>query len=206
MAKFKMGFRNRPVQEQLDICERAVKNIVALAPQKRVDVDMDRLQDAVAAARANENHIAALRAELKAGLARRNEQLGWARNVVTWACAATAMRTEQTPQELLALGLTLEKPKTPIGLPEAPVSVRAESGREGEVTFRWKRPMRRCVFEVEFRAESSQEDGWQKTEMCCQQCCTIKGLASGLKHLFRTRAHNAQGTGPWSQSASARVK
>src|SRR5262245_10636672 len=132
-TKFKLGFRNRTVLEQLDICERAVTNVSALPPEKRQNINLPRLQDTVAAARACDNRIAALRAELKSELACRDDLMEQARNEVYFAWTVAAWQTDLTPAGFLGIGLALEKPKRPIGLPAAPEDVRAESTVEGAV-------------------------------------------------------------------------
>jgi hypothetical protein len=207
MQRFKLGFRNKSALEQLVICERTLANLAGKPEQQ---TDPQHLTDAsatVAAVRASHGRIAQLRGELKSEITRRNQLLGTARNQVTRACLGTAVKVGFEPGKLMEAGLELEKPKTvPVGKPAAPDNFRGEpTDNEGEARLRWRRPLRRCTFEVEFRPDAV-PDGWTRSDPCFRQTCLVKGLVSGVKYWFRVRAANAHGEGPWSNPVAVRVK
>ena len=206
MARHKLGFRNRSVTEQLSICERVVASLTGAAAEQLSNINLPAVSSAVAAARASDARVRSLQAELKAERARCQALMREARTQVTRAGGMAASNAAFDPQKMLAAGLELESPKLPVGRPAAPGSVRAEPLAEpGAVQLRWERPLRRCVFEVECRAESAAENAWASCGVNMQQRQIVRDLTPGVKYWFRVRAINAHGPGPWSQMAGARV-
>lgn len=207
MQKYKLSFRNRSALEQITICERAVANLARTPEEQRVNVTLPDVSDAVAAARASHDRIQSLKSELRMETTQRNARLRVAREKVTHASGLVAVNVAFQPQAMLAAGLELEAPKLPVGKPAAPGNLRAEPlAQDGAVRLRFARPVRRCVFEVQSKADSPDQPEWQLTDSCLCQSCVINGLTAGVKYWFRVRAVNAHGKGPWSNLASARVR
>ena len=207
MKKYKIGFRNRSALEQINICERAIANLAKTPEEHRFNVALPEVSATIAAARASHDRVQVLKSELRTETTRRKELLRVARQRVSQTCALVASNVAFEPQKMLAAGLELEAPKLPIGKPAAPGDLRAEPhDQDGAVRLRFERPVRRCTFEIEFRADSTNETEWNRYDPCLRQSCVVKGLASGVKYWFRVRALNAHGAGPWSNLASARVR
>lgn len=208
MQHFKLGFRNRTVQEQLSICERALAGMADLPEEQRLLMHYAPAREAVTALRDCHNRVEMLRSELKGEVARRKELLRESRDRVTRSALGLQSCVEKDPAKLLAAGLDLAAPKSiALGKCPAPESFRAEMhALEGAIKLRWKYSMRRCVFAIEYRADTSEENAWQQSEIGTQRSRTVKGLTPGVKYWFRVRAHGALGAGPWSNPVSARPR
>jgi len=207
MQRFKLGFRNKSALEQLALCERTVTSMAAKPEYQFDPAQVTDAQGAVTALRASHERIAQLRTELKTEISHRSELLREARNKVSRASLGVSVKVSGDPSKLMAAGLELEKPKTiPVGKPAAPDHFSGEpTASEGEARLRWRRPLRRCWFQIECRLDTA-PDGWSMVESCGQQTCVIKGLVSGGKYWFRVCAVNAHGEGPWSNPVAVRVK
>jgi hypothetical protein len=205
MQSYKLKFRNRPLLEQLTHCERHVENISLLPVEQRVQVDLPQVTASVGAARASFDLVESLRSQLKAEVTRRNELMRAARVETERAVGFVALNTGMQPAAMLAAGLDLKAAKSPVGLPGmvTEFTVKPDTD-EGIVRLKWKRPLRRCVFTVQFRTEG--ETGWKDQRTIVATKHVIPGLKSGVKYWFRVCAVNAHGSGPWSQPVSARVK
>jgi hypothetical protein len=208
MQQFKLGFRNRTALEQLNICERVVAGIATLPEELRTEARNLETIATVSALRDSHNRVEMLRSELKGEVSRRKDLLREARNRVTGAALGIRGYVNAEPAKLLAAGLDLAAPKTVLlGKCPAPENLRAEThALEGVVKLRWKYSMRRCVFAIEFRAESCDEKDWQQYEIRGKRSLLVKGLTSGVKYWFRVRAHGTLGEGPWSNPVCARVR
>ena len=207
MQHHKLSFRNQSVPDQILLCERAVANVAKLPAEQRMQVDIVGATNAVAAARASHDHIATLRVELRTEIARRKSLLVVARLAAQRATGMVAINVSFNPQAMVNAGLELERPKRPIGKPDAPGNLRAAPhDLDGAVKLRWERPVRRCVFDIEMRPDGTGEDAWRRCDPCTRQTKVVKELESGVKYWFRVRAINAHDTGPWSNVVSARVK
>ena len=207
MQRFKLTFRNKSALEQLCLCERTV---AAIAASGLPHTDFTQVMDAqatVGALRASHARVDSLRAELRSELSRRNELLASARQQVMRASLGLACAVSFDPSKLLAAGLDLEKPKTaPVGIPAVPDHFSAmPTASEGEVRLKWKRTVRRCHFQIEYRKDD-EPDNWVFTDTSLRQTCALEGLVSGVKYWFRIRACNAHGASAWSGLATARVK
>jgi len=207
MQRFKLGFRNKSPLEQLCLCERTVNAIAASGLPQTDPQHLTDAQGTVAALRTSHERVDSLRAELKCELSRRNELLHTARNQVTRASLGLACAVSFEPSKLLAAGLDLEKPRTaPVGVPAALDHFSAApTASEGEVRLKWKRTVRRCSFQIEYRRDD-EPDNWVFTDTSLRQTCRLEGLVSGVKYWFRVRACNAHGASAWSGLATARVK
>ena len=207
MQRFKLTFRNKSALDQLCLCERTVSAIAASGLPQTDPQYLTDAQATVGALRTSHERVDSLRAELRSELSRRNELLRTARNQVTRASLGLACAVSFEPSKLLAAGLDLEASKTaPVGLPAMPDHLRGEpTDNEGEVKLTWRRTVRRCAFEIEYRADH-EPDGWKRANSSYRQTCRIEGLVSGVKYWFRLRACNAHGASAWSNLATARPK
>ena len=207
MQRFKLGFRNKSLLEQLCLCERTVAAIAASGLPQTDPAYLTDAQATVSALRTSHERVDSLRAELKTELTRRNDLLRTARNQVTRASLGLACAVSFEPVKLLAAGLDLEKPRTaPVGLPAPPDHFSATTtASEGEVRLKWKRTVRRCSFQIEYRRDDEPEN-WKMANLSLRQTCVIAGLVSGVKYWFHVRACNAHGGSAWSGLATARPK
>jgi hypothetical protein len=208
MQRFKLGFRNKSALEQLVICEKVVAGFVNLSEEQQARPDYVEATATVAALRASHLRVQSLRAELAAEIKNRKDLLRAARNRVTGSALGISLHVNADPAKLLASGLDLAAPTTiRYGRCAAPENLRAEThALDGVVKLRWEHSLRRAVFAIEYRAESSDEKDWKQYEICARRSCMVKGLTSGVKYLFRVNAYNAHGPGPWCNWVSARVR
>ncbi len=206
MSAFKLGFRNRSVDEKLIICDRKIK---AVADGPANHYDAPKLADAqavVAEARASRERLGSLEAETRAERSRYQALVQTACGKVTRLYHNVASKVDLKPEKMRASGLELPAPKRPLGVAAAPGNLRAEDHEmEGVVRLRWERPQRRCTFLVEFTSDESAKSGWTQCEVCSRQSCLVKNLKPGAKYWFRVRAVNSHGTSPWSDPACVRV-
>jgi hypothetical protein len=206
MARHKLGFRNLSALEQLEICDRTIAGMSRSPEEHHAAAKLTEATATVTAARASYERVERLKLQLRAEVAERNRLLHAARQQTTWSAGMMACHCAANPGKLLAAGLQLEQPKLPIGKPDAPLSVCATAhALEGAVHLRWKRPVRRCTFEIECRTDARPDAVWVSCAHVVQQSTILKGLESGVKYQFRVRAINSHGFGPWSQTANVRV-
>jgi hypothetical protein len=207
MKRFKLGFGNKTLLEQINICRGVVAGIGKLPAGQRQALARHPVADSVAEAAAAHAEVEALTTALKAALARRSKKVRAMRERTTDAATELMAATGGDPAVLLAAGLGIVKDKQPVGVPGMPALLRVLSTDfECRVRLRWKRPVRRCVFLVETTTDRAARTGWKQAAICVKQTCDVSGLASGRKYWFRVAASNAHGQGPWSQPVSARVK
>lgn len=207
MQRFKLTFRNKSALEQLCLCEQTLHGIVASGLPQTDPQHLTDAQATVAALRISHERVDSLRMEWKSELSRRKQLLAAAREQVTRASLGLACAVNHEPSKLLAAGLDLEGSKTVrIGVPAAPDHLSATStDGEGEVRLRWRRTVRRCAFQIEYRADH-EPDGWKTIDPSYRQTRRVEGLVSGVKYWFRLRACNAHGASAWSNLATARPK
>jgi hypothetical protein len=207
MKRFKLGFGNKTVLEQINICRRVASGIGKLPAGQRqalvrhpVAVSVEEATEAVAG-------VEVLKSALRAGLVKRDKQVAAMRHHTTTAALLINMMTGGDPAALLAAGVGVKKAKQPVGLPGAPMQLRVLSTDfEGKVRLRWKRPVRRCAFIIQITTDRAARTGWKQAAISVKQTCDVTGLAGWKKYWFRVSAINAHGQGPWSQPVSARVK
>lgn len=207
MQRFKLGFRNKSVLEQLAICDRALAGLTANIATHADASLVTKAQATVDALRASQERVNSLQAALKSELSRRNELLRQARKQVTNASLGGAIGVQFDPAKMLGLGLELEKPKSVrVGLPPVPEDFHAEPmANEGAVRLTWRRTLRRDWFEISYSTDPNATE-WQLMDTSFRQSCVIEGLVSGQKYWFRVRAANTNGRSAWSGFAVARVK
>ena len=208
MQHHKLDFRNKKHQEQLAMFDRVLAGCDALPEdQRREIVPLEVLRSQTAAARASHENITALRTALKAGLANRKALFLAARRSASNAALGLAVRTNFQPTAMLAAGLELAKPRAVrVGIPATPTNLRGEpTNNPGEALLRWKRTVRRCLFEIE-RCTDIQAGNWELFATATRQVCLVTELQSGANYWFRICAHNSHGKSAWSQSVCVRVK
>jgi len=207
MKRFKLGFGNKTVLEQIAICRRVAAGIGKLPAAHRRFMTGHPVADSVAEAAEAHAEVESLKTALKAALAERSTKMKAMRDHTTSTASALMAATGGDPVALLAAGLGIVKDRQPVGVPGAPGQMRVIfTDYEGRVRLRWKRPVRRCVFRVEMTTDRTVRTGWKQATTCVKQTCDVTGLPSGRKYWFRVAASNAHGQGPWSQPVSARVK
>lgn len=208
MSRPKLGFRNKPAREQILICERVIADLKR-APQKDFQtLRVAELTQKVAAIRASHERINHLKADLKAETGRRNELLRKVRPLLTASYAYHAGRLGREAHQLLAAGIEVEVSKRrSVGPPAKPTNVRAvPASHSTDITLRWERAVRRCMFQVEARRDGQPDTEWRIVHQGFKIKAVISGLNSGGLYWFRLRAINAHGAGPWSNPVSARVR
>jgi hypothetical protein len=207
MKRFKLGFGNRTVLEQITICRRVADGIARLPARQRQTVAEHPVAASVIEATDAVTEVEVLKTTLRAALAKRDKKVADMRHHTTAAATAINRATGGDPVALLVAGVGVKKAKQAVGKPDAPTFVRVISTEsEGAVSLRWKRPVRRCVFIIQMTTAPAATRGWKQVAISTRQSCTVTGLKSGSKCWFRVSATNAHGQGPWSQPVSARVK
>jgi hypothetical protein len=207
MKRYKLGFGNRTVLEQIAICQRVAGGIAKLPAKHRQSAAGYPVAASVAEAAEAVAEVESLKTALRAALVKRNTKVSAMRDHTTDAAAVIRIATGGDPVALLAAGVGVAKAKSPVGQPAAPTLLRVvESNFEGAVRLRWKRPVRRCAFAIQMTTAPSALRGWKSVAISIKQSGTVTGLKSGLKCWFRVAASNSHGQGPWSQPVSARVK
>ena len=208
MPRHKLDFRNKNHLEQLGMFERLITSLDALPAGQREDSLLEELRAVDAAARASHARIISLRTELKSEVSDRKALFAAARLSANCAGIGALVKSGWHSANVLALGLDVPASnQTPVGVPAAPINLHAApTDSEGEVILRWKRPVRRCVFEIEWHTDPPATDHWQREASCTKAKSLVKGLVSGGKYWFRVRAINAHGPSAWSNLAPVRVK
>jgi hypothetical protein len=207
MKRFKLGFGNRTVLEQIAICRRVADGITRLPAKQRQRVAGYPVAESVTEAADAVAEVESLKIALRGALVKRDKKVAAMRNHTTRAAAAINHATGGDPVALLAAGVGVKKAKQPVGKPGAPTLMRVLSAEsEGAVSLRWKRPVRRCAFLIQMTTAPTATRGWKQVAISIRQSCTVTGLKSGAKCWFRVAASNAYGQGSRSQPVSARVK
>jgi hypothetical protein len=207
MKRYKLGFGNRPLLEQIAIGRRVADGIGRLPDEQRRILARHPVAASVAQAADACTQVESLKIALRAALARRDLMFRAMRDHTTAAADGIYAAIGGEPAALLAAGVGVTKTKQPVGRPDAPARFRILSTEfEGRVRLRWKRPVRRCVFIIQITTAPTATRGWKQVAICVRQTCDVKELKSGAKYWFRVAASNAHGQGPWSQPVNARVK
>jgi hypothetical protein len=202
---FKLGFRNKSVAERLSICRRFVQSVAKVPPEKRRYVKLAERQVQLANADKAVVRVEVLRSQLREAISTRNSLANRLYREVT--CDASGILvTAENNSDVLAAGLELPKPKRPKGKPGVPTRLRGQAARiSGAVELRWKRPLRRCFFVVQFTSDPSVETGWKFMLSCSNARCQVEGLRPGAQYWFRIAAGNAHGQGPWTSPMAVRA-
>lgn len=203
----KLGFRNASSLKHLVICDDLLAKLGNLPAAAQQRMDLPKLKATVATAHASRQRIQMLKADLKHQVAAHKLHLRACREEtkkVGWSVLANAHAQRQA---ITDTGLPLAAPWKKVGVPAAPLNVTARATEfAGEIRLDWKRPVRRCLFHVEFTTDPTNEKGWKIASGSRAQSFTVPGLVAGKVYWFRVRAENIHGKSPWSNLASARVR
>ena len=204
----KLGFRNKSALQQLLICERVVADLKRAPKAHQSQLRVNQVETLVADTRESLERVHLLKAELKAETRRRDQLLRKAREQTRWTQAVQAGLVGREKSKLKAAGIDLEDlRRRRVGLPAKPTNVRAVPATQStDITLRWERSVRRCLFQVEARRDDEPDTEWRIVHQGFKIRAEISGLKSGGLYLFRLRAINAHGAGPWSNPVSARVR
>ena len=107
---------------------------------------------------------------------------------------------------LLQAGLKVSAPKTSrTGPPGVPKELRMKPVAGG-AEVRWKSPMRRSLFFLQYREDSPQGEKWISPEnsTAIRTRFTFRNLKPGVLYWFRVQAYNPNGKSGWSNPTSAR--
>lgn len=206
IPNIKLGFRNASSQKQLVICDDLLAKLDNLPAAAQKNMNLPALKATVATAHASRLRIQQLKAELKATVASHKTHLRAARDGMTLAGHSVKINAYSKVQAITDTGLPLAAPWQKVGLPAAPLNLTARATTfPGEIRLDWKRPVRRCLFQVEINTNPNNEKGWKYADATRAQSLTVPELKSLTVYWFRIRAENIHGKSPWSDLALARA-
>jgi len=165
MKYFKLGFKNKPVPEQIAICKRTIagfKTQRAKVAGFRDDlVKVAALETLLAETEAALKRIAEGQLIVREGLAARKILLPRLLKAVTNSATGYFAAGDGSEAWLRSAALEVHAPRTRrVGQPAAPARMRgAPSEHEGAVQLRWKRPVRRCAFIVHMTTDPNATQG-----------------------------------------------
>ncbi len=197
--KHKLGLRHRPVPEKIIRCGHLVASLRRLPAERQQLLLLDEFETLHQLAAADDKAVNLLRNQLASAIKRRAARTKALEEAAHRSAMAHAIRVK-SEQELHAVGLDLEAPKTSIGLPAAPKRLRAMpvgGDSSGAVKLRWVRPVRHCFHIIEMTTDPSGKDGWKIVAHGNRASCIVRGLKPGALHWFRVSAQTATGQGPW---------
>src|SRR5882672_4886093 len=113
MKRFKLGFHNRSILQQIAICRRVADCIGKLPAEKRAALARHPVAALVADAATAHGRVEALRSELRAAVRERGSKVRAARAGVTRAASSLWGDTAGEPAGMLAAGLEIEAEKRP---------------------------------------------------------------------------------------------
>jgi len=102
MKRFKLGLGNRPISEQINICQRVAQGIGKLPTEQRQKFARLPVADSVTAAVDAVTEVELLKANLRTALAKRDEKTATMRVLTTAAAQLINMQTEGNPAALRA--------------------------------------------------------------------------------------------------------
>ncbi|HEY5040841.1 MAG TPA: hypothetical protein VIK53_02450, partial [Verrucomicrobiae bacterium] len=94
MKRFKLGFGNRPISEQINICRRVAHGIGKLPTEQRQKLARHPVADIVAEAADAVAEVESLKTALRAALAKRDEKVAAMRTHTTTAALLINMLTD----------------------------------------------------------------------------------------------------------------
>lgn len=208
MKQPRLGFRNKSVSEQLQICEKVLAHFKRAPQPQQTALKVDEIAALIADVRESVERVEVLKAALKAETSRRNELLAQACEQVRWTQGYQMNFVGRDREKLEAAGIDVKDlRRRRVGLPDKVTNVRAVPATHStDIALRWERSVRRCAFQVEVRRDDEPDTEWRIMHTCVQCKCVIRGLKSGELYWFRICAHNAHGSSPWSNPISARVR
>jgi hypothetical protein len=200
----KLGFRNKTAAQELSICGNFIRAVAKVPAEKRPHVRVDELNTRLADTTAAANLVESLRVQLRTAVSARNAQLAKLCHGVTYGVVGYSV-TNRDDAEFLRAGVRLSKARLPVGQPGAPTQFRGAPGaHEGTVQLRFKRPLRRCSFAIQYAVEETPTD-WVRGFGLCVTNPLIENLVPGARYWFRVAAFNSYGQGPWSQPILVRA-
>lgn len=206
MKRYKLGLGNKTILEQIAICRRVVSGIGRLPAGQRAAFAGIPVAGSVEAAAQAHAEVMRMKGTLKAAVARCGSVVREMRSQTANAANILMILTNGEPASLMAAGLDVVKDKQSVGQPGAPRFLRVvPMDYQGTVRLRWKRPVRRCIFNIQMSWDKTMRT-WTQAGMCLRQTFDVKNLPSGKRIWFRVGATNAHGPGPWSNPICAWAK
>jgi hypothetical protein len=203
--RHKLGFRNQTVPQKISICSRFIRAMRKQPEATRQAVRLSAREGELTAATAATALVENLRKQLRTAVADRNKKVGvlcFGTTISSLAYSALS----KTESELRAGGLDIIRRGKPSVRPAVPAKFRSRlTRREGTVSLRWTRPLRRCSFVVQISTNPSDSGSWKHCLTCCTTHCLIQGLTPGVRYWFRVHALNRQGHGSWTQPLPVRA-
>lgn len=205
LRKYKLGFRNKSIEQQLTICSKFIAAVATVPPEKRPRVDVQNLK----VRRTNAERLTRKLAELENQTRMVREQLHREvkelRDEVTrGACNVWLAATEEA--DILRAGLSFAAGRRLVGRPGVPEYFRAvPTPHKGAVALRWKRLLRRCVALVEYATRPEADAEWKRAGTAFKSKILVMRLRSGRQYWFRLALVNAHGQGPWTNPVAARA-
>ncbi len=201
MKQFKLGFRNASKQKKLETARRCALGVATLPEEKRPGAPIADLQESLAAMDQARARTQRLRNLLKASVTKEKILLTKVCDLTT-RCAFSVSSAADGNEVLMrtaGLGIAASK-QTPVGRPGEMTHFRGRA-IEGSVELLWRSRWRRCWFHVELRKWEDSESAWVKwPETAARMRLKMTNLEPGVLYLFRVRANNACGQGPWSST------
>lgn len=109
-------------------------------------------------------------------------------------------------EKILSSGFLVRAPKTPVGVPEAPVLVEVLAGEfQGQLVVRCLPVFGVRLYEYQTTLEPNTEAGWVPRGNSSRATKEINGLTSGDYCWVRVRASGTAGPGPWSTPTARTV-
>ena len=162
MKRFKLGFGNRTILEQIAICRRVADGIGKLPAKQRQTVAEHPVVESVAAAADAVAEVELLKTALRAALQKRNDRAAIMRPPPA-PPPTSPSQPAATRRRCWRRAWESKKAKQPVGKPGAPTLMRVVSTEsEGAVSLRWKRPVRRCVFLIQMTTAPAATRGWKQ--------------------------------------------
>lgn len=207
--RHKLDFRNKKQLEQLVMFDQVIASGDALtAEQRQVIPALEPLRTQAAAAHTSHERIATLRAALKSELGNRRALFLAARQGASYTATGMALQVNFQPSAILGIGLALAASTArKVGPPGIAENFPGEpTASEGEARLRWRRPLRRCSFELAWDTRPLAAAELVLRASTGRQSRLVTGLESGGKYWLYLRAINAHGESAWSQPVIVRVK
>jgi hypothetical protein len=201
----KLGFRNATKDQKHATCRRFINGVAALPPEKRGKMPVAELLQDLTEADAAMTRVAGLRAALKAALTMSDEKTARLCRNVTSGVQLYFSEFGHNGVAFPETGVEAKAPKKPAGPPGEPLELRA-GVLPGAIKLRWKSPMRRSIFIVEFTEDPTGQTGWirDSKNFTTRASHLLTGLKPNTAYSFRVRAQNSHGEGPWSECVTAR--
>lgn len=198
----KLELRNKNIAEQTAICRQIVRCASTLPEAAQESMHLPALRDHVEQTEELLKRLESLRQQTHATLIALRQQAARMRQRAR-VTRTTSMAPGTTGEDWLASGFKLSKTPSPVGAPGAPINARAEAGAvEGAIRLIYRRPVRRCFFEVQ-RTFDPNHGPWAAVTATCLTRLELLDQPRGRNLWYRIRALNRYGPGPWSKPVRA---